>query len=43
MLRIGSRLGTTRRAKSVIDLDTFLAMRKSAKALETPREGEVIQ
>jgi hypothetical protein len=43
MLRIGSRLGTTRRAKSVIDLDTFLAMRKSAKAPEAPREGEVIE
>ena len=43
MLRIGSRLGTTRRAKSVIDLDTFLAMRKSANAPEAPREGEVIE
>ena len=43
MLRIGSRLGTTRRAKSVIDLDTFLAMRKSAKASEAPRDGEVIE
>ena len=43
MLRIGSRLGTTRRAKSVIDLDTFLAMRKSAKPPKAPRDGEVIE
>ena len=43
MLRIGSRLGTTRRTKSVIDLDTFLVMRKSAKPPEAPRDGEVIE
>jgi len=27
----------------LIDLDTFLAMRKSANAPEAPREGEVIE
>jgi hypothetical protein len=39
MLRIGSRIGTERRLKQTLDLDTFLALRRRSRG-ESP-EGEV--
>jgi hypothetical protein len=39
MLRIGSRLGTSRRLKQTMDMDTFLELR--ARSRGEPPEGEV--
>ena len=39
MLRIGSRLGTSRRTKQVLDMDTFLALRGRERG--EPPEGSI--
>jgi hypothetical protein len=39
ILRIGSRLGTSRRTKQVLDMDTFLELRRHARG--EPPEGTV--
>jgi hypothetical protein len=39
MLRIGSRLGTSRRTKQVLDMDTFLALRRCERG--EPSEGSI--